>query len=184
MRSPFTLGAVLLVFFFVVTFAVALFFNRSFPLSVIAGENNVGTWMSGFLLIFSATICLIMGIKDARFPWLLLFGFFLCLAADEQFMIHEFIKQRIIFLGGGKANTSRWLYELPVLIGTCVGMVMIALLWKVLHGNSRTLLVFAASLGTLSVLIDIFAMGAFWEDTLKVFAELSITLSLLDRVTH
>jgi len=134
--------------------------------------------MSGALLLMSATMTLIIGMRQGWFPWYVATIFFFLLALDERFMFHERLKQHLIFSGA----TSRWVYELPVMLGAGVGAVMTFLLWQQLRRRSRVVLLCAMVLGTASVVIDILDTGALWEDSFKLMAELLVVLALLQKV--
>jgi hypothetical protein len=171
---------VILCSFFVVVFSVALSLNPYFPVLVFAGEDSVGTWMSGAILIFIAALCLFISMTRHGYPWILLSLFFLLLALDERFMYHERIKEWIIFSSG---TTSRWVYELPVILGAGIGIFAAFLLWQNVSGKSRGLLVAAVIFGLASVVIDVLAAGILWEECFKLFAELLLACALLIRVT-
>ena len=175
MRSSYNKAAALLCIFFILVFAISLAYNPHFPVLVISGEASVGTWMSGALLMMAATITLNIGMRQGWFPWFVAAVFFFLLALDERFMFHERMKQHIIFSG----STSRWVYELPVMLGACLGALMTFLLWQQLRKSGRALLLCATALGTASVVIDILDTGALWEDCFKLIAELLIVLALL-----
>lgn len=176
MRAGYFKVLTLLVSFFILVFTGAFAFNRQFPQLVITGEASVGTWMSGALLIMSATLCLILVMRAKAFPWLLLATFFFILALDERFMFHEQLKTQLIFSYG---LGSRWMYELPVILGAIVGIFAAGLLWLQLDGTGRALLASAVVLGSISVLLDILASGVLWEECCKLIAELLVTCALL-----
>jgi hypothetical protein len=157
---------------------IALLFNSNFPVLVFAGEDSVGTWMSGALLIFSASRCLFIGMNERWYPWLLLASFFLLLALDERFMFHELVKERILF---SHNHTSRPVYELPVIIGAGLGVWAALLLWRHTLLPSRILILGAAALGTTSVVIDVLAAGVLWEECCKILAEMLAACALLVR---
>jgi hypothetical protein len=180
-RASYYKATAFLLAFFILVFAIAFTFNRHYPALVIAGESSVGTWMSGVLLIISATISLILGMRHGWRPWFVLAAFFFVLALDERFMFHERLKEWIIF-SSHTNQTSRWVYELPAIAGALVGVYIAIVLWKYLEGVSRVLLIFAAILGTASVTIDVFAAGVLWEECFKLLGELSITCALLKKI--
>ncbi len=180
MSAPYRKGIALLLAFFILVLGVAFAFNRHFQQLVIAGEASVATWMSGALLIISATLCLITGMQQKVFPWFLFSAFFFVLALDERFMFHEQLKTRIIF-SFPSALASRWLYELPVIAGSIAGALIAILLWKNLEQPGRLLLAIAVVLGGASVLIDILAAGVLWEECFKLTAELLMVCALLKR---
>jgi hypothetical protein len=164
--------------FFILVFAVAFAYQPHYPMLVLTGESSVGTWMSGALLLISATIALIIGMREGWFPWYIVTVFFFVLALDERFMFHERLKAHIIF---SIPAASRWLYELPVMLGACVGAVATVVLWRVLAGGARVALACATALGIASVSIDILAAGVFWEECFKLVAELFVVCALLSR---
>jgi hypothetical protein len=183
MKLPAYTAIVVLAIFFAMVLGVAFWYNPHFPVRVLAGEQSVGTWLSGTLLTMMATLSLVTGIKQRWHPWLLLTAFFLLLALDERFMFHERLKEHIIF--SQYADTlPQWLYELPVIIGACAGGVMALMLWHNLQGKSRFLLILAAIMGIVSVVIDILAAGVLWEECFKLTAELIMTCVLVFKVSE
>lgn len=174
--------AILLLFsFFVMVLTTAFLSNPYFPMVVLGREHSAGTWLSGTLLTFMASLCLFLSMKQHWYPWLLFTVFFLILALDERFMFHEQIKERIIF-SFHETTLSRMVYELPVIIGACVGGFMAMLLWKHVPSKCRMLLVGAVVLGTVSVVFDVMGGGVFWEDSCKLLAELLMACVLLFKV--
>jgi len=181
-RGAYYKAAGALVVFFVLVFSVAIALNPHYPMLVIAGESSVGTWLSGVLLIISATVSLITGMRKGWLPWFLVAAFFSVLALDERFMFHERLKEKIIFSYHHGTVVSRWVYELPVIAGACAGAAIAFLLWRYLHGASRVLLLCAAFLGSASVAIDVLGAGVLWEECFKLLAELLIACVLLREV--
>jgi hypothetical protein len=165
---------VLFILFFVIGFA----WQPHNPVLILAGESSPGTWLSGVLLIIAAATALIAGMRRGWFPWYIAAIFFFILAADERFMFHERIKEKIIFTTSS-LNGSPWLYELPVILGACAGMAAIALLWRYLQPTSRVLLTMAAISGGISVGFDMTASGVVWEECFKLLAELLLVCTLL-----
>lgn len=172
---------VLLVVFFVLVLGVALWSNPYFPLKVIAGEQSVGTWLSGTLLTIMATLSLVLSMKQRWYPWLLFTIFFLLLALDERFMYHEQLKEHIIFSQFAD-SLPRWLHELPVIVGGCVGGLMALILWRNVSQGNRVLLLIAVAMGAGSVMIDVLSGGVFWEECLKLLAEVMVVCVLVKRV--
>ncbi|HEY5745604.1 MAG TPA: hypothetical protein VIU12_05990 [Chryseolinea sp.] len=172
----------LLCVFFVLVLFVALASNHYYPVLVIAGESSVGTWLSGVLLVVSATVALIIGLRRDWLPWFLISAFFFVLALDERFMFHERMKEYIIFHFTHNFVRSRLTNELPVITAAVVGGLVSFMLWRHLHGKSRILLLCAAVLGTASVTIDVLEAGVLWEECFKLLAELSIACALLGEV--
>jgi hypothetical protein len=109
------------------------------------------------LLVISATVCLLTGIRRGGYTWFCMTVFFLVLALDEHFMFHEQLKERLMFMYYLDKN-ARFLYELPAIIGACTGAFMAYLLWKHLRGGSRLLLLSAVALGTAFVVLSLFAL--------------------------
>lgn len=176
--------AALFIFCFVaLVLAFALVYNYNFPLLSITGESSAGTWLSGALLLFCAAFSLVVAMQNNSAIWYLVSTFFILLAADERFMFHEQIKEKIIFTFHG-TELSRWIVELPVIIGALAGMVITRLLWVELSGNARLFLVCGAAFGTVSVFFDVFAAGVLFEEMGKLLAELCVTLSLLQKVNR
>jgi hypothetical protein len=174
------LATIILCTFFILYFIIAFLLQQNFPVLVVAGENSPGTWMSGALLIICATISLIIAIRQGWWPWTLLFIFFIILALDERFMFHEQLKEHIIFTYG--KSTSRFAYELPVMVGACMGGIAAFVLWGYFDKTCRVLLVSAALLGTLSLILDVLSVGIFLEESFKLVAELLVTCALVRKV--
>jgi hypothetical protein len=167
--------------FFILVLGISFVFNPHYPVLVIVGESSVGTWMSGTLLIIAASLSIVMGIQKGWFPWIIFVAFFLLLALDERFMFHEQIKEGIIF---NTNNSVAWrcVYDLPVLFGAFVGLIITLLLWRNLCSLGKILLIFAMLLGSISVLFDILSTGAFIEDGCKLLAELCLACALVGEV--
>ncbi len=176
MRYRTNVGVYLLCAFFIVSLSIAFYFNRNFPVLVVAAESSVGTWVSGVLLSCCAAIALVICIHQGWYPWALLSSFFFLLAADEHFMFHERMKEWIIF---SYANPSVIIRELPVVVGAFAGSWISWILWSYLKESSRVFLLAAVFLGIASVILDVIAAAALWEECLKLVAELAITCALL-----
>lgn len=179
-RYYFAIG--LLSLFFILAFLIALLFNHHHPILVLTGERSVGTWMSGALLMMAATTAMIVGIQQSFHPWFLLSAFFLLLSVDERFMIHEGMKDWIIFSLNNCSWKSQWIYELPVMAGGVAGACISILLWRYFQGSGRILLAFATLFGTISVVVDVISLGVFWEEIFKLFAELLIVCALIGKI--
>jgi hypothetical protein len=177
MRINGNAATVIIVLFFVVFFTVVLALQRQYPVLAISGEQSPGTWMSGVLLLLSAGLSLSLSFRR-MFPWMIIFVFFLVLAIDERFMIHEQLKERVVF---AYPRASRFLYELPVMLAACVGSVVAWVLFSELDTAGRVLLAGAALLGATSVIIDVLAAGVLVEDAAKLLAELFVTLAMARR---
>lgn len=178
MKISARIAIALLCGFFIIVLATAFFSNPYFPMVVLARENSAGTWMSGTLLTFMASLCLFISMKQRWHPWLLFAIFFMVLALDERFMFHEQIKERIIF-SFQEVTLSRLVYELPVIIGACLGGFISVLLWRQMPSKSRILLAAAVVLGATSVMLDVLGGGVLWEDSCKLLAELLMACALL-----
>lgn len=181
--KAYTQAVVLLCILFILFFTIAIAWHPYNPVLILAGESSPGTWMSGVLLIVAATMALITGMRRGWHPWSVAAVFFFVLAADERFMFHERLKEKIIF-SINTAETSRWLYEFPVILGALFGIALTVLLWRYVQQTSRILLMFAAVLGSISVTIDITAAGVVWEECFKLLAELLLVCALLKEVTN
>jgi len=179
MRRSSKNAILLLSVFLLVVLAAAFWSTRHFPALVFGGEDSVGTWVSGTMLTIMATICMVISIRERWYPWVFLTIFFLLLSVDERFMLHEQLKQHIIFSSG---TDSRWFYELPVIAGALAGMFVAFVLWRNLKWEGRVLLLIAVLFGLASVVIDIAAAGVFWEECCKLLAELAMVSGLVGRV--
>lgn len=177
----FSKGVLILILFFILVFAGAFYCNPNFPQLIVVGENSVGTWMSGVLLIVCATVCLVLAMQRQGTYWFFIVLFFFILALDERFMFHEQLKEQLIFNFRGK---SKLFYELPVIIGAMVGGYVVMVLWKRFNSSSRIFLMTALSLGTISVIMDIFSFGVLIEDSCKLVAELCVSCAFLIRINE
>jgi hypothetical protein len=171
-------GVALLLAFFTLVLGVAFYSNCHYPVMVLAGESSTGTWMSGVLLVVSASAALMLGMKKEKVVWFVIATFFLILALDERFMFHEKLKEYIIF-SRSTPKPSKLLYELPVIVGAFAGIVIVFLLWKNMNGPGRLILLCATVLGISSVVMDIMATGVFWEECFKLLGELLVSCTLL-----
>ena len=178
MKVSVRIAILLLCSFFFVVLAFSFAANRHFPIKVVGGENSVGAWMSDALLIFMAALCLFMSMTRRWYPWLFFAAFFMLLALDERFMFHEQIKQRILF-SSSAIHMSRWIYELPVIIGAVVGFSLSFVLWRHLPVRVRLFLPFVVAFGAASVVIDVIGAGVLWEESCKLMAELLMACILL-----
>jgi hypothetical protein len=174
-------SVVLLVGLFMLFFAITFAWQPQNPVLILAGESSPGTWLSGVLLIMAAGTALIIGLRRGWLPWYIASVFFFILAADERFMFHERLKEKIIF-SFASSEAPRWLYELPVVLGACAGIALTILLWRHLQPVSRILLALAAIAGSISVGFDIMSAGVIWEDGFKLLAELVLVCTLLREV--
>jgi hypothetical protein len=168
--------------FFVVVIGISFIFTPHYTVTVISGESSVGTWMSGIFLVTAAVLTLVFGMQKGWFPWIFFFIFFMVLALDERFMFHEKLKEKIIFNFVSISESWRWIYELPVYIGSFVGAIIAMLLWRFLRRSGKILLLCSIILGSFSVLIDILSAGVFIEDSLKLLAEFCLTSALIGEV--
>jgi hypothetical protein len=184
MKNRRSLTAVLfIILLFFVVLGISFFAHWSYPVKAISGESSAGTWMSCALLIISATITLSIGLQRGWYPWLLISAFFFVLAIDERFMLHEQLKERLIF-SLQKENLRAWIFEMPVIAGAIFGMALSLVIWRQLNHSLRGWLAAAIALGVVSVIFDIFRMGVVPEDLFKLFAELIITCTLLAELSY
>ena len=170
------IGILILSVFFITVIATAVYRSMPYPLQAISGESSAGTWLSGVLLVVCATCSLFAGMQSYNWKWYAITSFFLLLAADERFMFHERLKEWLIF-----ADHTRpfWFYEAPVLLGAVVGVVVALTLLRMLSGWRRALLIAGVFLGSVSVIMDVFAAGVLFEDVFKLLAELAVACALL-----
>jgi len=178
-------GVAILCLFFFLVFAIAFLFSNRSPTMIIGGENSVGSWISGVLLVISATATAIIASKFGWWPWLIFTVFFVLLAVDENFMIHEAIKRQIIFTSFERTNSpGYWRGELPVIFAACNGLVVAWIMWKSIDRNVRWLIVAGVIFGTTSVTIDVISAGVLWEDSFKLISELFIASALVWHVQN
>jgi len=178
-------GAIILCVFCCLVLGIALAFGPSL-VQVIAGEDSAGSWMSGALLIISATTTAFIARRGWN-PWFIFTIFFVLLAIDENFMIHEAIKRSIVFTSYEQTNQpGDWIGELPVIIAACVGAIVAWIMWKHIDKNMRWLIVVGVLFGAASVTFDVLAMGVLWEDSFKLIGELAVCCALVNELqtTH
>jgi hypothetical protein len=180
MKPPFIYSSVFLIAFLIAVFGIAWRINPNYPRLILAGESSVATWASGMLLVMCGTFSLVLANRSKSLTWLSAATFFFVLAIDERFMIHEYIKQRLVF---GYPSSSNLVHELPVVGGAIIGSVMSFLLWHNLSRGARLLLLGAVILGTVSVVIDIMDAGVIMEEVAKILAEVMITIALLSKIS-
>jgi hypothetical protein len=181
-RNPHFIASVVVGAFFAMVLGISFVFNSHYPVLVISGESSVGTWISGALLVTASVLSMVIGMKKGWLPWILFFLFFIVLALDERFMFHEQLKEQMIFNMKPVSASWHWIYELPVLFGSFMGVLIAMLLWRNLCRRGKILLLCAVFLGSISVAFDIFTAGAFIEDILKLLAELFITIALIGEI--
>lgn len=166
---------VLVTIFLVVAFSL----NTTHPVLVVAGEDSPFTWLSGVMLIVAATLSGTIAIRERWMFWMMFTVFFFLLAIDERFMIHEALKDRIIFSRGNEIPL--WLLELPVIIGALTGLTASVTLFRIMDKTGRILLSVGVFFGLISVTFDIFSQGVVPEEISKLVAEIAVCLALLDR---
>jgi hypothetical protein len=166
--------------FIILFFIVAFSLNSRHPVLVIAGEDSPATWLSGAMLVMAATLSGVIAFREGWFPWILLTVFFFLLAIDERFMIHESLKDRILFSSG--KDTPLWFKELPVIIGAFVGLIVSVVFSLRMDRTGRILLSITVFFGLASVVWDIFSMGVVPEEISKLIAETVVCIALLDKI--
>jgi len=173
-------GVILLCSFFFLVFSIALSWDSSPAVLIIGGEDSVGSWMSGVLLVISSTLSAVIASKRGWYPWILFSLFFILLAVDENFMIHEAIKRWIIFSNFEKTNEPvYWIGEIPVVAAAFFGAAVAWVMWRRVDARFRWLIIAGATFGSLSVTIDIFSMGVIWEDSFKSIGELAVACAMV-----
>jgi hypothetical protein len=174
------IGVIFLCILFFLVFAFAFAFTDRSPLLIIGGEDSVGSWMSGTLLIISSTTTAIIASKRGWFPWIIFSLFFFLLAIDENFMIHEAIKRQIVFVRyEASGDPVYWIGELPVIIAACIGAVVAWVMWKNVDRQVRWLIITGVFFGAISVTMDVVAFGVLWEDSCKLIGELAVASALV-----
>ena len=181
MRQPYAIASFALCAFFVATILVGWIYNDLGIVRVVGGENSVGSWLSGVLLVISATTSGFMSVERKKYVWLLACLFFLTLAIDENFMLHEYAKRTIVFTDYNNTTDSgnELRGEIPVMIGALIGAFAAYVLWRITDRRYRWLIPIGVLLGTASVVMDIFKVGVLWEDSCKLLGELAVTCCLV-----
>ncbi|MEI9918874.1 MAG: hypothetical protein WDO14_08720 [Bacteroidota bacterium] len=179
MRRSRYIGVSILCLFFFLVLAIAFVSSDLSATMIIGGENSVGEWMSGVLLVISATVTAVDALRRGWRPWMIFSLFFILLAVDENFMIHEAIKRHIVFSSFEKTNHPiYWIGELPVILAACFGAVVAWMLWKNIDKGIRWLIPAGVIFEIASVTIDVMSAGVLWEDSLKLIGELCVTSAL------
>lgn len=174
-----TTAQVSIVVFFVLILGIAFLCNPYYPVLVIAGESSVGTWMSGVLLVISATLMLVFGVQNGLMPWIPLSMFFFLLSVDERFMFHEALKERLLFI---LPAPWLWVVQLPVILGSLIGFFLVLFLSKKILSSRRVWLYMVLLFGGASVVFDIMEAGVFLEEVFKLAGELLFVLLLVGEV--
>jgi hypothetical protein len=92
-------------------------------------------------------------------------------------MYHEKLKEWILF---SSPESSRWFYELPVVLGAVMGAIVAFVMWQNSPNTmSRILVVVAVAFGCASVAIDVFAAGVLWEECCKLAGEMLVASALI-----
>jgi len=173
-------GIFILLLFFFLVFAIAFAFIDKSPLLIIGGEDSVGAWMSGTLLIISSTTTAIIASRRGWYPWMIFAVFFILLAIDENFMIHEAIKRHIVFVRyEASGDPVYWIGELPVIIAACIGAFVAWIMWRNVDRNVRWLIAAGVIFGSISVTMDVVAFGILLEDSCKLIGELAVASALV-----
>lgn len=147
------------------------------PVLVVSGEDSLGTWLSGAMLVACSTLSLVLWRQRAPWPWGPAAIFFGLLALDERFMFHESMKERIQ-VALGSASRTNIVPEAPVIGAACLGIAVCCALWRKLPWKGRALLGSGAVLGAASVAMDVLHQGALPEDACKLLAELCVLQAL------
>jgi hypothetical protein len=185
MSAPRYTGVAILCIFFSLFFAIAFLFSDLTLTMIVGGEDSAGSWMSGVLLTISATITAIIASKRGWWPWMMFSMFFILLAVDENFMIHEAIKRHIVFTTFESTNhPDYWKGELPVIFAACNGLVVAWIMWRNVDNRVRWLVVSGVIFGTTSVTIDVLSAGVLWEDSCKLIGELCVACALAWEVSR
>lgn len=157
--------------------------TRSGVVRIFAGEDSVGSWMSGVLLIISSTVAAAVALRRGWYPWFPFAIFFLLLAVDENFMIHEAMKRSIVFVTYERTNHAiYWMGELPVVVAAGIGAAVAWVLSRNIDRTLRWLIGIGVLFGSCSVVIDILSVGVFWEDSCKLAGELAVTCALVEEL--
>lgn len=148
----------------------------------LSGEQSIGTWLSELLLAISIGIIICISVQRQRWIWGILALFFLVVAVDERFMIHEQMKQWIILSSHSRLGISSLKKEIAVILGAIIGGgVILCMVVQMSRKNSLFILI-AAFWGIVSVVLDIINIWVFYEDASKLLAELFLVLGLLGEI--
>ena len=172
------------VFLFVcVVLGTALYTTYPFVVYALVTESSAGTWVSSMLLVAGATTALLIASQmQKRTLWVILAGMLFLLAADERFMIHEYLKKVILFtLFEGNWKRMGKADEIPVVLAAVSGGILSFRLFRIRQTvTARLLLGCAVILGITSVVIDVLCLSPVTEEICKLVAELMLILWLFE----
>ena len=140
-------------------------------------DDSPMAWLSSALLLANAAVALNLSVSRSLPPR---FGGFLAaalayLALDEQFRLHERMKETI--------GTGRWA-DMPVLLVGAGGLVFLVILLRVVKGtSSRLLLASGVAVGLFALWVDLGkppVMIARTEELYEVCAEALFLSGLID----
>lgn len=161
----------------------ALYRKYPFVVYALVTESSAGTWISSMLLVAGATIALLISsLAQKRTLWLFLAVILFLLAADERFMIHEYLKKVILFnVFDGDWKRMGMIDEIPVVLAAVSGGVLSFWLFRIRQSAVQSLLLACAvSSGAASVILDVFRIIPVAEEIFKHAAELVFVIWLIE----
>lgn len=171
------------IFFVCIVLGTALYSKHPFAVYALVTESSAGTWVSSMLLVTGATISLIISsLGKKRTLWLILTVMLFSLAADERFMIHEYLKKMILFnIFEGDWKRMGRIDEMPVVLASISGSMLSFWLFRIRQSAvRRVLLAFVVFSGAVSVIFDVFRINPVAEEICKHAAELMLVIWLLE----
>ncbi len=168
-------------------FTITVYFKWPWYERAISGEKSPGTWLSSSLLICMGvqSLIIVLIFKSSKLWWLMASGFFL-LAADESFLIHENVKETILFeFFNGNFDQMGARGELLIFIYIICGIFLIYFAIKNIPTLiTKILFTSAITIGICSFIFDIFYLNMFLEDLFKILAEIILTITLFMEISN
>jgi hypothetical protein len=165
--------------------AVAFAVSWPWPQVAFRSDGSPVSWLSSVLLGACATLCLALGIvRDRMFPWWVISAGLAWMTLDEQLLLHERLKDRILYgvFAGDVDAMGRW-GNAPLLAYALGGLCVIVVLRYTLQATAaRRLLAAAVGVGVASLLGNVFWPDSPlkpWEEGVEVVAEALFLAALL-----
>lgn len=133
-----------------------------------AGEQSVATFLSAASLLTLTVLCWVKSFHDEK-RWLVFSLFFFIALVDEVFMLHEHIKDLLIFKF---PEHPHLFHESATLVSGIVGAVVCVMLVRQMQSGNKKLIYLSALAGAGSLFCDVLSLGIIPEEILKLVAEL------------
>jgi hypothetical protein len=173
-KTPF-IPVFVFIAFPLVVLGVTMYVQYPFWTQIFVSERGAATWVSSMLLCCAASVALLTGaLSEKKYLWFIFACALLFLAADERFMIHEYLKHCILYyLFQNDPHRMGYAGDLPVVAAGIAGTaVAVSFFLRTATLSSRLLIAAMAICGGLSVTFDVLYVNAVGEEVLKLAAEL------------